>query len=62
MFGTYEPEGEPVVYGLTEPLESANPIAVHCSEAIRLFKDMVAAPSWRMRLKMLVLPPGATPR
>jgi sterol desaturase/sphingolipid hydroxylase (fatty acid hydroxylase superfamily) len=59
IFGTYEPEGEPVVFGLTEPLGTSNPVAVHFSEAIKLVKDMVAARSWRVLLKMLLLPPGA---
>jgi sterol desaturase/sphingolipid hydroxylase (fatty acid hydroxylase superfamily) len=61
LFGTYEPEGEPVVFGLTEPLGTANPLAVHFSEAVKLVKDPVAARSWRVRLKLLVLPPGAMP-
>lgn len=58
MFGTYEAEDEPVAYGLTEPLMTANPIMVHFSESVKLAKDLVAAPSWRVRLKMLMLPPG----
>jgi sterol desaturase/sphingolipid hydroxylase (fatty acid hydroxylase superfamily) len=61
MFGTYEAEVEPVIFGLTEPLNTANPIAVHFSEGVKLGKDLIAARSWRVRLKMLLLPPDATP-
>jgi sterol desaturase/sphingolipid hydroxylase (fatty acid hydroxylase superfamily) len=58
LFGTYQPENEPVIFGLTEPIESVNPIAVHGTELARLWRKMRAAPSWRMKLKLLIGPPG----
>ena len=44
MFGTYAPEVEPVQYGLTEQIESVNPIKVHAAEAVKLLRDL-----WRSR-------------
>ncbi len=53
MFGTYEPEGEAVVYGLTEPINSINPWRVHVEEATRLIGKFRQLKTWRMRLKLL---------
>ena len=44
MFGTYAREVEPVQYGLTEQIESVNPIKVHAAEAVKLLRDL-----WRSR-------------
>lgn len=40
LFGTYQREEEPVVYGLTEQLKTANPILINVHEYIRIFKDL----------------------
>jgi hypothetical protein len=53
LFGTYEPEGETVRYGITHPIGSVNPIAVHGVEALRLWRDLRATPRWRDRLRRL---------
>ncbi|UXI69869.1 sterol desaturase family protein [Tahibacter amnicola] len=58
LFGTYAPEAEPVRYGLTEPIGSANPLTVHGAEAAKLWRDLRAVPGWRDRLALLVNPPG----
>lgn len=46
-FGTFVPEREPVVYGLTTPLKSWNPVWAN----VHVFRDIVVgawrAPSWR---------------
>jgi hypothetical protein len=47
MFGTYEPENEPVQYGLTQAIGSHNPIAVHFCELIRLWRDVRSVKSVR---------------
>lgn len=61
LFGTYEPEGEEVTYGLIEPLKSSNPITVHIAEGAKLVRDLWATPSWRSRMAMLFRPPGYVP-
>ncbi|OYU34194.1 sterol desaturase family protein [Novosphingobium sp. PASSN1] len=61
LFGTWRPETEPAIYGLTTPLGSSNPITVHVAEAVRLWRDLVAASGWRLRLAMLARPPGWVP-
>ncbi len=53
LFGTWTPEREPVQYGLTHPLGSSNPLAVHGYEARRLWSDLCATPRWRDRLRRL---------
>jgi sterol desaturase/sphingolipid hydroxylase (fatty acid hydroxylase superfamily) len=50
MFGTYEPEGEPVTYGLVHQIDSVNPIQVHFAEAIRMMKKLATLTTWKQRL------------
>jgi sterol desaturase/sphingolipid hydroxylase (fatty acid hydroxylase superfamily) len=57
LFGTYEPEGEPVVYGLTEPIGSVNPWRVHFEEAIRLVRKFTALKTARAKWRLLVCGP-----
>ena len=57
LFGTYEPEGEPVDYGLVEPLVSRNPIAVHFHVFGKLVRALAAARSLRSALRILFAPP-----
>jgi sterol desaturase/sphingolipid hydroxylase (fatty acid hydroxylase superfamily) len=40
LFGTYEPEGEKVVYGLTRNIETYNPIKINWIEFSRLWSDV----------------------
>lgn len=47
LFGTYEAEGTAPVYGLTDPLNSSNPIKVHFHEIAGFLRD------WRQQV-----PPG----
>lgn len=44
VFGTFEPEVEPVVYGITTPLESWNPVWAN----VHIFADIVRD-AWRTR-------------
>jgi sterol desaturase/sphingolipid hydroxylase (fatty acid hydroxylase superfamily) len=61
LFGTWTPESEPVRYGLTHPIGSANPLAVHFCEARRLWCDWCTTPRWRDRLRRLWNPPDWQP-
>jgi sterol desaturase/sphingolipid hydroxylase (fatty acid hydroxylase superfamily) len=60
LFGTFEPEGEPCVYGTTRPLRSCNPLwaqvetwadlvrlARRAPTALDALKVFVASPAWR---------------
>jgi sterol desaturase/sphingolipid hydroxylase (fatty acid hydroxylase superfamily) len=57
MFGTYEPEGEAVSYGLVHQIDSVNPVMVHCAEAIRLVKKFATLTTWRQRITYLFKAP-----
>ena len=61
MFGTFEPEGERVVYGLTKNLTSFNPLRVATHEYVALFADLRACDSWQDRGGYLLHGPGWAP-
>jgi len=58
LFGTWEPEREQPVYGLTTPIGSSHLWTVHTAEAQSLWRDLRAARSWRARLRLIIAPPG----
>lgn len=57
LFGTYAREGEPVRYGLTQPLDSSHPLRIHFAEAAKLWHELRRTPRWRDRLRLLASPP-----
>ena len=51
LFGTYQPEEEPVRYGLTTPItHKANPFYINFHEYMDMWKDVKSAKSWRKKL------------
>lgn len=58
LFGTWEPEREQPLYGLTTPISSNDLWTVHTAEAQSLWRDLRAAHSWRDRLRLIMAPPG----
>ncbi len=52
-FGTYAPEGEEVVYGLVDPLESHHPVDVHVHVLSKLLHRLRLAKTWRERARLL---------
>ncbi|MEU6404325.1 sterol desaturase family protein [Streptomyces sp. NPDC046985] len=62
LFGTFEPEGERVVYGLTKNIDSYNPLRVAFHEYAAAWRDVRAARRWRDRAGYLFGPPGWSPR
>jgi sterol desaturase/sphingolipid hydroxylase (fatty acid hydroxylase superfamily) len=58
LFGTFEPETEPVVYGLTKNLGSFNPAVIIGHEYAAIVRDVASAASWRERLAYLLRGPG----
>lgn len=61
LFGTFEPEGERVRYGLTKNLSTFNPVRVAFHEYAALGRDLRAARSWRTRWSLLLRGPGYEP-
>lgn len=61
MFGTFEPEVEEPVYGLTKPLGSWNPLWANLHGWVELAHTAWQAPRWRDKLKVWFMPLGWTP-
>jgi sterol desaturase/sphingolipid hydroxylase (fatty acid hydroxylase superfamily) len=61
LFGSFEPEGERVRYGLTKNLATFNPVRVAFHEYTALAHDLRAAGSWRTRWNLLLRGPGYEP-
>jgi sterol desaturase/sphingolipid hydroxylase (fatty acid hydroxylase superfamily) len=63
LFGTYRPERaeKPCVYGLVKPLRTRNVLTMEFAQWVDLYRDMLAAPTWRAALALVVMPPGWSP-
>ena len=61
LFGSFEPEGERVEYGLTHPLRSFNPLVIAFHEWVAMFRQVARMPRWRDKLRILLSPPGWSP-
>ena len=58
-FGSFEPEQETCVYGLTANLNTFNPVRIAFHEWIDIWRDLKASRSWRERLTAVFGNPGA---
>jgi sterol desaturase/sphingolipid hydroxylase (fatty acid hydroxylase superfamily) len=61
LFGTFEPEGERVRYGLTKQLTTFHPVRVAFHEYVALWHDLRAAHDWRTRWNLVFRGPGWRP-
>ncbi|NEU07102.1 sterol desaturase family protein [Flavihumibacter sp. R14] len=61
MFGTFQAEEEEVVYGITKPLASWNPVWANFHYWYELFKITRKTSSVKDKLKVFVNPPGWLP-
>ena len=61
LFGTFQPELHRPTYGLTYKVDTYNPIKLEYGHYATLFRDVRNAPTWRIRLGYLVMPPGWEP-
>jgi sterol desaturase/sphingolipid hydroxylase (fatty acid hydroxylase superfamily) len=61
MFGTFQPEEEEPVYGLTRPLHSWNPLWANLHEWVALADMAWHAPRWRDKVTIWFMPLGWTP-
>jgi len=58
LFGTFEPEGEKVVYGLTRNIKTFNPLRIAAHEHREMLSDVWHSRGWRERLSFVVRGPG----
>jgi sterol desaturase/sphingolipid hydroxylase (fatty acid hydroxylase superfamily) len=58
MFGTFEPEDEPPVYGLTKNIGTYNPLRIATHEYADMLRDVASARTWRDRLSYVLREPG----
>jgi sterol desaturase/sphingolipid hydroxylase (fatty acid hydroxylase superfamily) len=58
LFGTYEPEGQPVVYGLTKNIETFDPARIATHEHRDILRDVAGSRTWRERLSFVLRGPG----
>jgi sterol desaturase/sphingolipid hydroxylase (fatty acid hydroxylase superfamily) len=58
LFGTFEPEGERVLYGLTKNIRSFNLIQIGFHELVAIWVDVRRAPTLRAKLGYVFAPPG----
>lgn len=61
LFGTFTPEGERPVYGLTKNIDTFNPVRVATHEFVSIWRDLRAARNWRHRFGYVFGGPGWTP-
>ncbi len=58
LFGTFEVEDEPVVYGLTKNIGTFNPIVVATHEYVDIARDVATSDTWSDRLSFVFRGPG----
>jgi sterol desaturase/sphingolipid hydroxylase (fatty acid hydroxylase superfamily) len=58
LFGTFEPEGERVVYGLTKDIKTFNVIKIGFHEIAAIVADVRRAPTLAAKLGYMFAPPG----
>ncbi|HEV7917955.1 MAG TPA: sterol desaturase family protein [Solirubrobacterales bacterium] len=61
IFGSFEPEGERVKYGLTKNIHTHNPLKVFSHEWVAIWRDVRAADTWRERFGYMFRGPGWSP-
>ena len=62
MFGTFQKEEEEVVYGITKPLKTWNPLRAQLDFWKDLFADLSKTKKLTDKLKLLFFPPGWFPQ
>jgi sterol desaturase/sphingolipid hydroxylase (fatty acid hydroxylase superfamily) len=58
LFGTFEREGEPVVYGLTRNIDTFDPTRIAAHEHAEMLRDVSRSRTWRDRLSYVLRGPG----
>ncbi len=58
LFGTFTPENEPVIYGITKPPKTDRPDEVILHEFRNIMQDVKQAPDMKSKLMYIFGPPG----
>jgi sterol desaturase/sphingolipid hydroxylase (fatty acid hydroxylase superfamily) len=58
LFGTFQREEEPVVYGLTKNIDTYNPARIASHEYRDILRDVADSTNWRDRLSYVLRGPG----
>jgi sterol desaturase/sphingolipid hydroxylase (fatty acid hydroxylase superfamily) len=58
LFGTFEPEDERVVYGLTTNIDTFNPARIASHEYVDIARDIASSNGWVERLSCVLRGPG----
>jgi sterol desaturase/sphingolipid hydroxylase (fatty acid hydroxylase superfamily) len=58
LFGTFQREEEPVVYGLTKNIDTYNPVTIATHEYRDILRDISHSTTWRDRLSFVLRGPG----
>ena len=61
MYGTFVDEDEPVVYGITNPLNTWSPLWAQTHYWVEIFRLSMAAPRWRDKILVWFKEPGWMP-
>jgi sterol desaturase/sphingolipid hydroxylase (fatty acid hydroxylase superfamily) len=62
LFGTYQAEEQEPTYGVTEPINTSNPLRIQVAGILWLRHKMSKTPYVRQKLACLVMPPEWLPR
>ena len=58
LFGTFQREEEPVVYGLTKNIDTYSPWRVASHEHVEMLRDVARSTTWRDRISFVLRGPG----
>ena len=58
LFGTFQREDEPVVYGLTKNIDTYDPVRIAGHEYADILRDVAHSTTWRDRLSFVLRGPG----
>lgn len=61
LFGTFQPEDEPVTYGLVHDIDTYNIWTIATHEYVSMFRDVFHVRGVRAKLGMILMPPGWQP-
>lgn len=61
MFGTFQPEAEEVVYGLTHPLNTFSPMQTQLGHYLHIWKTFLSTPGLGNKLSVIFKGPGWSP-
>ncbi len=61
IFGTFQAEEEEVIYGVTKPLASWNPLWANFDWYADMWRDLRQSMSWRDRIRLIFSKPGWMP-